>query len=125
MVAVEAGLRELGLAQPLDQQSVRGQKLGVRLERPVPAHEAHGQAFALERLVRDRLVEVRAVDHERTVGGALRERPSRIERMNDREVQPPARDEDAGRLAQRAWEIVHVLKRHERDDQPEGRNGER
>jgi len=40
--------------------------------------------------------------------------------VDDREAQPPAGSEDARRLADGAGAVVHVVDRHERDDEPEG-----
>jgi len=55
---VESGFRKLRLAQPLDEQSARGDLLDIGLERYVPAHEAHREAVALERRVGAPFVEV-------------------------------------------------------------------
>jgi len=96
----------LGLAELLDAESRTGERSRIGLERSVNALEGHAHAVTLELVGESAFTEV--------VVKRLR-RP--VERMDDRQAEPPARLEHSGDLADRALQVLHVVERHVRQRQ--------
>jgi hypothetical protein len=118
--ADDALLGQLRLAQTLHEQTVDRQLVDVSLDGRVSTDEAHREPVARAQLVRvDELVEIRALDDERAVRGAFRPTAGRVERMDDREAQPPTGGENPCCLPHRSCQVVDVLERHERHDERE------
>jgi hypothetical protein len=104
------------LSQTLDEEARIGEGLRVCRHRPMGTHEGHLQASASDVVLVERRLEIGALDRERAVRLIATKTPGRVQRMNDGEAQPAASLQHAGGFLDGGRHLVHILKRHERND---------